>query len=1165
MSNVSWTPMQEQAIKTDGKSLIVSAAAGSGKTAVLVERIINKICSVDKPVRIDRMLIVTFTRAAANEMRERISKSLDERIKSDPTNKYLLRQKMMLPLAEICTMDQFFNSLVKENFNKLSITPDFRILDESESSLISNEAVTEVLEEYYAESDDNFNRLLQIIGCEKNDDALAAAIKKFARNSDAYPNPDEWLENIKAVYSRYEKPQDTNFGSIILKEISDCCKYALSLNSKAQSYVEGCEELEKVYIVLQEDKEKITDIINLCENKDWNNLKNTIEALTFQRFPTISGEAKDRPEKKYAKLFRDRMKGITDNIKTVIAADEKEYCDDIELLKPVVEKFIEIVVEYKKCFLQKKNSDNCYDFSDIVHLTLELLVKDGKPTEAALELREKYDEILIDEYQDTNEAQDKIFSSLSKEERNFFLVGDVKQSIYRFRLAMPQVFLGRISEWQKEECDYAEYISLDSNFRSRAEILNAVNYIFERVMSVDAGDIVYDETQSLKAGANCYSNSDEQCVELMMLDKKSMPEDYSEAQMIADKIESILKDTQVYDKKLESMRPAEFKDICILLRRKKLGAMISKELKKREIPSYYEEDDGFFGNVEISVMLSLLSVINNPLQDIPLVSVLMSPIFGFTADEIAQLRIDLKKGNLYYSVKKSESEKCKYFIKKYNEYRSLSTVVSVRELIRTVYEDSGYLSVVTSLNNGEVRRLNLLLLLDYASSYEEYGQSGLSGFLRYIDRMKENDSDFKPAGNVSEYANVIRIMTVHKSKGLEFPIVFLADCARGKNNRNDNLIIHEKIGMGVKISDRKTFRKYSTVPYEAAKILSTKSDCSEELRILYVALTRARERLIFTSEVSNAENFIAKTACDCISKDINPVAVNRSQSYIELLIKVFMRHPDAKLLRDIADYDGDTDASSDFKLNIEIINNADSLKSCEESTVYEEKADVDYDLLDKIKEKTAFAYQYGELAGCATKIAASSFNKLNDMKYFANAVPKFYRSDSLTAAEKGTAVHRFMETCDFSNAAENIYLEKERLLSLKKLTQQQADSLDLEMIGKFFSSSLFNRIVNSEKVVREQKFRISVPVNIAFPEIEKDFTDESIIVQGIIDCAFFENGRIVVLDYKTDNVNDLDELVQSYHRQLEIYKMACEQIFSAEVKEMLLYSFKLGEETPINL
>lgn len=1167
MGKVEWTKAQEEAINSSSKSLIVSAAAGSGKTAVLVERIINKISSEKSAAKIDRLLVVTFTRAAANEMRERIGRALDEKIRENPTDKNLLRQKIMLPLADICTIDQFFGNIVKENFSKLSITPDFRILDDSESKLISNEAVNEVLEEYYENADENFNRLLEITGCDKNDDTLADAVKLFAKNSDAYPEPEKWLDDINKVYSEKKRPQDTQFGEIILNQISDCAEYAKILLDRAINYACDTQGLEKVYIVLKNDEEKINSIIEKCKTREWDSLKVLLETLSFERFPTVKDEYKSCPEKLFSKKYRDKMKSVIDTVRDIMSASEAEYCEDIELLNPVVAKFTEVVLEYKKRFYQKKAEENSYDFIDIVHLALKLLVCDGKPTQSALELRKKYDEILIDEYQDTNEAQDKIFSFLSDDEKNMFLVGDVKQSIYRFRLAMPQVFLGRISKWRDKNCGYADYLSLDSNFRSRPEILNAVNYIFERVMSAQAGEIEYDDTQSLKPGADCYSQSDKKCVEFLMLDGACVNDpEYTEVQMIADKIEELLKGSGVYDKNTKTMRAAQYKDICVLLRQRKLGPAILKELKKREIPSYFEEDSGFFDNPEISVMLSLLSVINNPLQDIHLVSVLLSPIFGFSADEISLLRINSRDSELYYAVKKSDSEKCRYFIEKYNEYRSLSCVESVHELLRTIYEDSGYISIVTALNNGEIKKLNLLLLLEYASQYESFGKSGLSGFMRYIDRMRKNGSDFKPAGTVSEYADVVKIMTVHKSKGLEFPIVFLSDCSRSLRDKSKSLIIHEKIGMGIKINDKKTFRKYSTLPYEAAKILNKKSECSEELRVLYVALTRARERLIITSEVSDVNKTVENASADCLLTPLNPVAVINSRNFTDILLRAFLSHPNAGALRDCCNYDGVVEKSSDFDLSVEIIR-----ENAEKSAAVDTQSDmitapVDGELLKRIKEKTGYKYKYGALSNCASKLAASAFNKLeNNMQYFANDVPKFMQSGNMTSAQKGTAVHKFMETCDFKRAHDDIEAERERLVSLSMLSRQQAESLELNVISRFFESGLYKRIAAADRVVREQKFRISVPVNKAFGELEEDFENENIIVQGIIDCAFFENGKAVILDYKTDRVSDSNELVKMYHRQLEIYKTAAEQIFSCEVGEVLLYSFALGEEKQINL
>lgn len=1165
MADVKWTDEQKTVINSLDGSMIVSAAAGSGKTAVLVERIINRICSLERPCSVDRLLVVTFTRPAANEMRLKLTAAIKKEVNLHPENKFLKTQLMMLPLAEICTMDQFFNNLVKDNFHKLGISPDYRILDDGEIMLLTNETVEEVLEEYYDNPTEEFKTLLDVLGCDKSDDNLIEVIKTLSRYSSAYPEPEKWLNGILSGYQGGEKPQDTEFGKVILTKVSDYLCYSKQLLLNAQELVSGIDELESVRAVLVDEIGQADTLLKICKSREWDNLVEALGNVSFGRFPTIKNEYKDSYEKIYSQALRNKAKDIVSKLYLSMPANEAEYAEDIKFLNPVVKELIELVFCYQKRLSDKKQEQNAYDFNDIEHLALKLLLSDSsEPTETALELRQKYDEILIDEYQDTNEAQDAVFCTLSKDMNNLFLVGDVKQSIYRFRLAMPSVFLGRTELWKKSEGKYPMCVNLDKNFRSRKGVLDAVNYVFKKIMSVRTGDMVYDDREALKAGAE-YEQTDEAPVEIDILNKKQMPEGYSESVFIADKIESLLSSGMTVKQKDGSQKPISYRDICVLIRTKKIGSELCEMLRHRDIPAYFEEPQGFFENTEVSVILSFLDILDNPLQDVPLLCVLMSPIFGFTADDIAKIRIGQRGVKLFYAVMKSELPKAKRFLNQYNEFRRLSTVLDTQSLIETIYETSGYLSIISALKNGEIRKLNLMMFVKYAQDYESYGKTGLPGFIRYINRLKENESDLKSAGTASEFADVVRIMTVHKSKGLEFPVVILSDLGRTGRSITDSLVIHEKTGVGLKVCDKKNFKKYNTVQYEASKTLCTLSDCSEELRILYVAMTRAKEKLIMTAAVNDIDKAAVSAATDCMGGDIHSVSVEKAPSLISLLLTAFMRHPDAYGLRKAAGYEGAYDLTSDFPLDINLIYDGFEIREPEAQSLNGELK-ADESIIEEIRERTEYKYPYGELAFCATKKSASSFNETQvNSEFFACAVPSFAETSGLTAAGRGTAVHRFMEVCDFKSAKENFEDERERLVNTNKLTPEQAAVIPKDYVIGFFNSPLYKRIEKSEKVMREKKFTISVPLSFANPELETDFADEQVLVQGVIDCAFFEDGGLVVLDYKTDRVKSTDELVERYRRQLEIYKIAAEQSFGVKVKETLLYSLYLGEEKRVDI
>ena len=1164
MADVTWSDAQKEAIETDGKSIIVSAAAGSGKTSVLVERIIRKICASQNPARVDRLLVVTFTKAAANEMRTRLAEAIDKKLIQRPGDSFLMRQKALLPMAKICNMDRFFNELVRDNFHTLGITPDYRILDDSEAKLLINESVEEALEECYDEGGEAFENLLEVVGVTSDDYNLGTIVKKINSYSEAFIDPEKWLGEVKKAYSEKCKPEDTVFGRVILDAFLKKARYSLSLLEQAKEYVTDIEGLEKVLILIQNEEAACRGLISLCESNDWDGLYTQASCLKFAKFPSVGNDYKDLPEKGWAQALRDRAKTILKEGASLVCADSSDFLGDAERLYPVTEKLMEIVFRYRELYAEKKRAVNSMDFNDILHLTVKLLIKDGKPTKMAKELSEGFDEIFIDEYQDTNEAQDAVFKALSRDEKNLFLVGDIKQSIYRFRLAMPRLFLEKMELWRKEDYTKGHFVNLDCNYRSRKSVLDFVNLTFEGTMSREVGEINYDSEQSLKAGLE-YPESDRCQPEIYLLEKNSLPDGYGEAQFIADKIEHILRHETVYDSKKKQTRPARRKDICVLFRRNAPGLTLLRELKKRELPAFMEASEGFFKNREVQTVISLLNIIDNPLQDIHLLNVLMSPLYGFNADDIAELRINCRHGRLFDAVRTAQDEKSKSFIETYSRYRRLSTVLSVKALIRTVYEDTGYLYAVSAQPNGDVKRLNLLLLLEYASSYESNTSNGLSGFMRYVQSCIDSDSEPASASGVSENADVVKIMTIHKSKGLEFPFVIVGNLEYNDfTDKKTDVKINEDTGVGIKVCEKKNFKKYSTVQYEAAKEKCAVSNCSEALRIYYVAMTRAKEKLILCASVANAERRVNELAYSALLDKLDPVEVLHTSCFLNLLLKVLLKHKDFGDFRKLCSVDIPSKGDGGISLTAKIVTEPYHEGTDEEEGNAEE-LHADEELLALLKERTDYTYPYAVLAELPTKKAASSFNSsFVNRRYFAGSMPDFASKSGLSSAGRGTATHRLMEVCDFAAAEKDLPSEIERLVGTGKLSREQADAIDKESVKAFFASSLYRRIKASDTVLREYRFTVFCPLEMLDSERGKLFPEEKILVQGVIDCAFAEDGKLVVLDYKTDNVNEADTLAEMYKNQLLVYKLAAEQALGTEVKELLLYSFKLNSEIEIN-
>ncbi len=1168
---MTWTDEQLKAITAVNGTLLVSAAAGSGKTAVLVERVLRRLTDFENPCDVDSLLMVTFTKAAAAQMRERINEALAKRIAENPNDTRLVRQQMLLPFAHICTIDSFCNELVRENFHLLDLNPDYKIMDESEVNIIREDAAASVIEALYDENAPATRELVELLIQGNDDRVLVDSIIRLYNQAEAYPFPDSWLKSLLAPFEKIEPVEQSEWGKIIIEYVAEGLEYCRDACLNMLEFIKNDETVENAYTpTYSADIRLYENLLAKLKTGTWDEMMAAIQTAVFERIGSLP-RGFESPIKSEAQAMRDKLKKtLKEKLATVFVASSSEHLEDMAYLKPIVNKFIEAVFLFKAKFAEIKSEGNGADFADISHKALELLVQtddqgNPKKTPLAQELSQRYTEILVDEYQDINKAQDMLFSALSKDEKNLFMVGDVKQSIYRFRQAMPEIFLNRRNNLPLYfDENYPARIVLGSNFRSRKGVTGAANFIFSQIMSKAMGELDYSAEEALFPAAE-YPIVAVPDTEIHIIDASDGFEDSrdnAEARYIAEMInEMIASGFTVSDKKGE--RPAEYRDFCVLLRStKNKAAVYIDELAKHNVPSYSELSGGFFEAQEVGFMLALMRILDNPLQDIPLLTVLLSPIFGFTPDDLAKLRINDRKSPIYNCLIKAQTQgnkKCKEFLAQIEELRRLSSTLSAGELVRYLLEETGYLAIAGALSDGSQRRANLHLLLDYANKYEAAGHIGLSGFIRFIDKLAGNNSDLTPAVELSEAANVVRVMSIHKSKGLEFPVCILSNCSAKFNTESQkgNIVINPRAGIGLRRRDIETFRQFDTVSQRAAALATEQAERSEELRVLYVALTRAKERLITVMSIKNPENrLVALAGVIGSSAKIAPFAVRGFGSISDWILTAALRHPDAVLLRELAGADASIVLPADFGLKI-VCQKEETVLAQDEITDMEVMPN--RELIVIIKERLGFVYPYAALSTVIAKRAASELEEHGiNREYFAASRPAFMNKGGLTPAQRGTAIHKFMQFSDYAAARTDAVAERDRLIEMGFLSELEGAAVDIAKINAFFTSDLANRIFSAEKLMREQKFAIRIPARELYPELPENAEDEAIVVQGIADCAFVENGELVILDYKTDRGITLEMLAERYAGQLAIYMRALEECLDLKVKETLLYSFELG-------
>lgn len=1179
---VDWTTDQRHAIECRKGSVLVSAAAGSGKTTVLVERVIRRLTDEDNPCSAEDLLIVTFTRAATAQMREKIGAAILKRLSEDPTDRHLRRQYMLLPFAKICTIDSFCNDLVRENFHALGISPDYSLLDNETAVIMKNDVCEAMLERAYEEdSDGSFSELSDMMSSGSSDEDFAKLIIKMYDISTAYPFPDLWLDSLIEEYSQPDINKSC-WGGIIKKYVCDMLDYCVSSSNDMMTAMESDPIVADAYgAAVQSDINMYAELREKV-NRDWDE---ALEAFKTVKYMSLGRVPKgyESETKNVVTTARKKLKDLLKKVPNIMCVSSGEHSEDVRLMRGPVTKLIELVKQFAREYSAEKDKMNSADFSDILHRALNLLaVSDGSggyiKTDLARELSSHYVEILVDEYQDINEAQDMIFRAISADENNLFTVGDVKQSIYRFRQAMPEIFLRRRSTTHSfESGKYPLGITLGSNFRSRVGVTSCVNYIFRQLMSTEAGELEYDDSEALNAAAE-YPERDTPDCELHVVTDKGNRADTLEAQAryVARYIDRTVREGKTLVTKGGALRPASYGDFCILLRTaKNVSSVYANALSERGIPVFSPETGGFFEAAEISFILSLLRVLDNPVQDIPLAAVMLSPLFGFSAGELADIRASAKERleagetePLYRSVAASADEgdeKAAAFLKKIESLRRLSLTLSAGELVRRVCEETGFDAIAGAMPDGERRRLNVGLLCDYAEKYEAAGNLGLSGFIRFIDKVARTSGDLATAARPSENADIVRIMTVHQSKGLEFPICIFADMQHAFNERDntESVLISSSAGLGMKRRTEDGISVYDTASRRAAVITSERMGRSEEMRVLYVALTRAKENLIMVTSVPNPEKGLAKVAVECgIGERANPFAVLRMNNFSDLVLMALMRHPAADELRKLSGIDVPIflPEKDRFRLKV-VVSDSESFMT---ESANEQKTAAKPVFFDEVQARLDYSDPRSVLSSVPAKRAASDGSERGiNREYFASSRPAFMSSGGLTPAQRGTATHKFMQFSDYAAARADIESELARLVDGGFLSEDEGKAVNIGAAKRFFMSPLAERIFASDNVMREKKFAALFPAKFFYPELTGEAAEEKIVVQGIADCVFVEDGELVIVDYKTDTGVDAEALLDRYSAQLEIYREALSQALGMPVKETLLYSFFMNSTVKV--
>lgn len=1176
-----WTDNQLSAITARGGSVIVSAAAGSGKTTVLVERVIRMVTDPDpeRRVDVDRLLIVTYTRAAAAELRVRLYNALSECIRENPADAGLARQQALLCKANISTVDSFCSSLAREYFYELDIDRKYRIGESGELAVMRADAMRLTLDSMYAEGDPNFYVLVETFASSKSDTALEENINRLYDFIMSHPFPERWLDEKLAYFNDFTDASTSVWGRIISDYTAEALDYMESLYDRAVGAISLDTGLyEKAHALFDGDRDFLDRLKAAVQSEHWDDIHEALSSFVKGRF-VVRGYS-DHPLKLEAASARDAFKEVVARLQKLYAQDEAMCLYDIELLKSYAGVLFKAVRLFRENYTALKRDRNLADYADLEHWAVELLVDENtlRRTPLAEEISRRFSEIMVDEFQDANETQDVIFRALSSNDGNLFVVGDVKQSIYGFRHAMPELFIKRKNNavlYHENHPVFPAKIILEQNFRSEKHLLSAVNFFFSKLMSPSVGDIEYNEEERLYPGLP-YAEPTSAPIELDLIDKVMLGEKDTaviEGRFIAERIHRLIAEGYPV-KDGDGYRPVAMGDIAILLRNMTKAPKYIETLNLCGLRTHSKSGDSFLDSLEIMLIANLLRVISNPALDIELLSVLMSPVFGFDANDLARMRSHSPRGSLYAALihdAQAGNKKSTDFLSELRYYREMSVTLPLSKLINLIYERASFMTVISAMDTASSARNNLRVFHEYARNYEQNTHKGLSAFINYLDRLSENKSDLQSAAAEDNAgSDAITVMSMHSSKGLEFPVVILAEMSHGfVSDTTEKVLLHPRYGYVQKRFDKELSVSYNTMPYEALSLEIKRSELSEELRILYVALTRARQKLIAVSTptygVATYLGGIVKKLSG--ERNLTPYIVRSANSMSDWLTMCAMLHPDGAPLRGYIDAEIDFDRDADFRFDCAVIDEpfdeitADDIVQSDDD---ETPVEANRLIIDELTRHAEFVYPYEGLNALPVKVAASTLAHRQNFRaerYLSR--PAFLSNEKLNSAEKGTALHAFMQFADFAEAREDIKAELDRLVSGGFITGIQADSIDLARARAFIDGSIVSRCLNAEAVYKEYRFNVRIPAHMVSEEIAHAYPDETVILQGAVDLAFVENGELVIVDYKTDRVKHPEQLREMYATQLMLYKEALTQCLGLPVKECTIYSVRHSAEVEV--
>ena len=1260
---VSWTTEQQQVIDLRNRNILVSAAAGSGKTAVLVERIVKIITDKNHPVDIDHLLIVTFTNAAAAEMRERIGNAIEKALDEQPGNEHLLRQLTLIHNAQITTIDSFCLYVVRNHFHEIDLEPNFRIGDEGELKLLREDVLGRVLEQNYEEPSEAFSDFVEGYASGRTDVALNEMILQLYEFSRSYPWPEKWLDSFVGAY-RIETREELDRAEwlapltenicFVLKDCEQLLKQALAITQQD----DGPDMYEKAVQSDLEKYEGLSRLTSFCE------LSGALSDIKYDRLASSRGFEGDPDKLELVKSLREQAKDVVKKLcKQYFFCSPEMMIEQLERTEPMLEEVVRLTKQFADEFAAAKRRKNLVDFHDVEHFALQILVDEEteKAKKTAEEFRDTFEEIMIDEYQDSNEVQETLLRSISRQERgenNIFMVGDVKQSIYRFRLARPELFMEKYDSYSLEEST-TQRIDLHKNFRSREEVLTCTNDIFYKIMARSLGNVEYDAEAALYPGASypvsadfipeilLADSNDELLEDTELTDKKTL-----EAKIVAEEIKHLMKTQQVTDKAAGTLRAAHYSDIVILLRSLSGWAdSLVEVLNGNGIPAHTVSSTGYFSTVEVQTVLSMLRLLDNPRQDIPMAAVLRSPMAGLTDEELAVLRLedgsvpfheavlelaeglyeedgqkeisdseadseaDQKQGRNADGKKEDDIEttahrKLLKFYKKYRQLRQLVPDTPIHELIEIILRETGYGHYVAAMPAGNRRTANLNMLLEKAAAYEKTSYKGLFHFVRYIDELQKYDVDFGEADMVGENEDVVRIMSIHKSKGLEFPIVIVSGMGKNFNKQDtrSKMVLHPELGIGLDYMDGKKRIKSPTIAKKAIAKQIDLENLGEELRVLYVALTRAKEKLILTGTLKDAPEkleFFRQQAnlSKAADRPLSYLTREGASGYLDWILPAVLSYGDkypvriveaAELVLD--EVENQLEQNEDLTERIGEIKAADPQLVGQLKQRFSQRYPYQVDVLRKNK------YSVSELKHRAMREKFEAEQEETIPAFLEEPVtptiPLFIQREESVEQEtpnrgalRGTAVHRVMECYDFASE-KSVHEQMEAMEKEEKITADMRALVKERIVADFVSSETGKRMALAQRggaLYREKPFVMGfteeelerygfgagaqmIENEAQTENAQQEIMSENVsqenhmheedltLIQGIIDVFWIEDDGITVLDYKTDRVDTAQELIDRYATQLKLYADALERVFATrklKVKEILIYSFRL--------